>query len=437
MKILLLLLISTLSYGQRVPTNCDNLPDLRGKVVVNNSFVTVPLHDSYIIGSPTIYLDVDGELVNNGNWQTVPFQCEPANLNESQITEVWERTAQDYRPFNINVTTNLASYLAAPINKRIRVIITPTSGWKPGVGGIAWTGSFIWGDNTPVFVFSDRMGNNPRWISECSSHEAGHSLGLNHQVHWSDTCTLISAYYAGQGSNGFGWAPIMGNSYFQVQTLFSNGQGYTCPSTSDELAVITRIENGVTYRERTGGQNINLSSGITNLTLIIHPYRTDSIRLHVNSATLLKITATSGGNVDTKTRINGVSDNPLNGLNSYVQTTVQNGNHWLEVFGVDNQWSPDYGNTGEVKVQIEAIPLSTTPVYVPTQTNPNRDPFFRYDSENIYIRASRYAEWALLNSIGQVIKKGTYKPGSNVIPLPHSKGLYILKTEFSNHKIIK
>jgi hypothetical protein len=434
MKILLLLLIS---FGLKAQEVCPAPSFSKDMGRTDGLLTVVPLHNSHTVGLPTIYLDFDGELVNNGNWQTVPFQCEPANLTEAQITEVWGRVAQDYKPFNINITTDLASFLVAPYNKRQRIIITPTSGWKPGVGGINWNSAFIWGDDTPGFTFSDRMGNNPRWIAENVSHEAGHGLGLNHQVHWSDTCTLISAYYAGQGSNGFGWAPIMGNSYFQAQTLFSNGQGYTCPSTSDELSVITRVENGVTYRERTGGQNINLNSGITNLTLTIHPYRTDSIRLHVNSATLLKITTTSGGNVDTKTRINGVSDNPLNGLNSFVQVTVQNGNHWLEIFGVDNQWSPDYGNTGEVKVQIEAIPLTTTPVYLPTQTNPNRDPFFRYDSENIYIRASRYAEWALLNSIGQVIKKGAYHPGNNVIKLPFTRGVYILKTEFSNHKIIK
>jgi hypothetical protein len=32
----------------------------------------------------------------------------------------------------------------------------------------------------PSLVFSDMLGNHVKYIAECISHEAGHSLGLKH-----------------------------------------------------------------------------------------------------------------------------------------------------------------------------------------------------------------------------------------------------------------
>ena len=100
-------------------------------------------------------------------------------MDDTQITEVFNRTVEDYRPFNINITTDSSVFLAAPLNKRIRIIITPTSAWYPGVGGVSWINSFVWGDDTPGFVFCDRLGpNNAKLVAECCSHEAGHTVAF-------------------------------------------------------------------------------------------------------------------------------------------------------------------------------------------------------------------------------------------------------------------
>jgi hypothetical protein len=39
-------------------------------------------------------------------------------LTNAQITEAWQRVAEDYAPFNIDVTTDLARYTTAPVTRR-------------------------------------------------------------------------------------------------------------------------------------------------------------------------------------------------------------------------------------------------------------------------------------------------------------------------------
>jgi len=93
-----------------------------------SSFAQVPLYDSYPSANATIFLDFDGHYVVGTAWNTNgPISGAPANLNATQIIEVCNRVAEDYRPFNINVTTDSTKYWAAPADQRIRVILTTTS----------------------------------------------------------------------------------------------------------------------------------------------------------------------------------------------------------------------------------------------------------------------------------------------------------------------
>jgi hypothetical protein len=143
----------------------------------------IPKLNSFPAASATIYLDFDGHNVNSAVWNNgVAFTCLPAGMSDIQITEVFNRVSEDYRPFNINITTDSTVFYAAPLAKRIRVVVTPTSAWYTGVGGVSYVGSFTWGDDTPCFVFCDRLGPNiPKMVAECCSHESGHSVGLSHQ----------------------------------------------------------------------------------------------------------------------------------------------------------------------------------------------------------------------------------------------------------------
>jgi hypothetical protein len=189
-------------------------------------------------------------------------------MNDAQITEAFNRTAEDYRPFNINVTTDSTVFLAAPLTSRVRIIVTATSYWTSGVGGISWVGSFNWGDDTPGFVFSELLGNSPKMVGECCSHEAGHTVGLSHQSKYgpSDCYAYIEEYNSGNTSGGeMGWAPIMGNSYYKNLTSWNQGPTqYNCASVQDNLAIITS-QNGFTYRPDDYSETMNASTNTISL----------------------------------------------------------------------------------------------------------------------------------------------------------------------------
>src|SRR5258706_13522 len=126
----------------------------------------------------TIFLDFDGHYVTSSIWNGGrPLDCAPSGMNDAQITEIFNRVSEDYRPFNIDITTDSTVFLAAPLTKRVRMIVTTTCAWYTGVGGVAYIGSFTWGDDTPGFVFLPRLGpSNPKMVAECCSHEIGHTL---------------------------------------------------------------------------------------------------------------------------------------------------------------------------------------------------------------------------------------------------------------------
>src|SRR5487761_2071249 len=131
--------------------------------------ICLPVLSSLPTAQATIFLDFDGHYVQTTSWNGGnPIDCAPSGLSDAQIIEIFNRVSEDYRPFNINITTDSTVFYAAPLNRRIRIIITPTSSWYMGVGGVAYTGSFTWGDDTPAFVFPNRLGpDNPKMVAEC------------------------------------------------------------------------------------------------------------------------------------------------------------------------------------------------------------------------------------------------------------------------------
>jgi hypothetical protein len=217
--------------------------------------------------SATIFLDFDGHYVVSGMWNGGnPINCAPSGLTDAQITEVFNRVAEDYRPFNINVTTDSTYFVNVSLPNRIRIIVTPTSAWQPGVGGTCWIGSFTWGDGTPGFVFVDKLPvggpASTKMIAECASHESGHSLSLSHQSRYlvSDCVNPNEVYHTGNGTGNDAWAPIMGNSYYRNMTGWNNGSTpYGCTDLQDNLDIIATY-NGFTYRTDDYAETLNAST---------------------------------------------------------------------------------------------------------------------------------------------------------------------------------
>ncbi|RYY67918.1 MAG: T9SS type A sorting domain-containing protein [Chitinophagaceae bacterium] len=324
----------------------------------------VPKLNSFPSAAATIYIDFDGEVVNAAYWNSGnTLNCEPAALSADQMTEIFNRVSEDYRPFNINITTDINTFLAAPFNQRVRIIVTPTSAWRPGVGGISYTGSFTWMDDTPGFVFSDRLGT-AKMIAECVSHESGHTVGLSHQSRYNTSCGLTETYHSGNGPGETGWAPIMGNSYNRNMTGWNDGPTpYGCANTQDNLTIITS-QNGFTYREDDYKELLDESATKLNSSFSIDGIittavdkdafqytNTGSAPFHMNVTPYSVGDANSGANLDVQVQLYNGSTlirtyNPSTSMAVVIDTTLNAGTYYFLVSGAGNEYASDYGSLG-------------------------------------------------------------------------------------------
>jgi hypothetical protein len=184
-------------------------------------------------GYSCIYIDFDGQTVNNSNWnggQTL--NCAPADLSADQRQQVVNEVAAIYAAYKVTVTESESVYNNANSARRIRIIVTPTSAWYGGVSGISYLGSFSWGTGTPAFVFSDRLYNGPHYIAEIVSHEVGHTLGLRHQSEYNDDCSLRLTYKMGV---------VMGNSMYVPQGDWITGTTTSCNTFQNDHESLTAV----------------------------------------------------------------------------------------------------------------------------------------------------------------------------------------------------
>ncbi|HEY9249189.1 MAG TPA: putative Ig domain-containing protein, partial [Rariglobus sp.] len=217
-----------------------------------------------------VFLDFDGATVAELDWRLRDDDGNPltdlvvdpiidaqfSGLNDDQVKEVWQRVAEDYRPFNINVTTDEAAYNAAPVGSRMRCIVTPTLVVE-NAGGVAYLGS--WADasapgysaNVPCWVFPSQLSYDPKSVADAISHEIGHTLGLSHDGLKNADGTTVQEYYWGHGSGPTGWAPIMGASYYQPLAQWSRGEYVSganfANNPEDDLAIIAASGNRTGY----------------------------------------------------------------------------------------------------------------------------------------------------------------------------------------------
>lgn len=334
-----------------------------------NTFAQVPVLSSYPSAPATIYLDFDGQTVKGTSWNVSgPLYLGPSNLNEAQITEIYNRIAEDYRPFNINVTTDSTRYWAAPAKQRMRVIMTISYEWYGRAGGVAYIGSFSWGDNTPSFVFTSLLNYNTKNIAEAGSHEAGHTLGLRHQARYDPICNKTEEYNSGMGSGEIGWAPIMGVGYYRNQTTWHNGPNpYGCTNAQDDLAIITSKTNGITFR---ADDHDATTRGATMVALKGGKFSTQGLINTSDDEDMFEIAMPVTGkfNLDVKPLSAGAGDNGSNLdvnltlydskqrvidtynqpelLSASIDTTLNSGTYYVAVGGTGNAYTADYASVG-------------------------------------------------------------------------------------------
>lgn len=339
-----------------------------------------PKLSSYPSAKATIFLDFDGQYVTATPWNGgKSFYCQPSGLTDAQVTEIFQRVSEDFRPFNINITTDSTVYLAAPITQRVRIIVTPTSDWYQGVGGVSFTRSFTWGDGTPGFVFPDRLSWSPKNIAECCSHESGHTLGLSHQAKYSTDCALITVYNDGVGSGETGWAPVMGNSYGRNFSGWNNGPTPSgCAADQDNLSIITGI-NGFTYRTDDHSDDAGDAASLVPITnnvfnadgVITTSSDKDAFKFSLDKQGQFVLNAkpfsvgpnNQGANLDVRVVLMDADKNiirvyaPLDKLDVSVDTVLNAGIYYVVINGDANENTSNYGSLGSYTISGNYTPL--------------------------------------------------------------------------------
>jgi hypothetical protein len=346
----------------------------------------VPKLESLPGTQAVVYLDFDGHYVRNAAWNSGnAINCLPGSFSTAQMTEIFKRVSEDYSIFKLNITTDSTKYIAAPLTQRIRIILTPTSFFVPaGTGGISYMNSFIWGDDTPGFVFLDANAT-PKFAAEATSHEAGHSLGLAHQSIYSTDCAY-STYNSGQGSGEIGWAPIMGFSIDRTFSTWNNGVcSLDCGMLQNDIAIIdSKIVGGGlkaddvpdTYTAATPlsitATNIS-SKGYINNSTDIDVFKVtvaQQSRLYLQGLPPLNASGQSYGNVDIMLKLLNATGvvirtyNYSDSLRATIDTTLAIGTYYIAVDGVGNvNVSSDYGSVGDYELKGTLTNAASLPIY--------------------------------------------------------------------------
>jgi hypothetical protein len=353
-------------------------------ILISFKAISLPSLNSFPSAKATIFLDFDGQFVEGTSWNGgTPFYAASSGFSDDQITEVFNRVSEDYRPFNINITTDSSVFFSAPYDKRIRVIVTNTSAWYSNVGGVSYTGSFTWGDDTPAFVFVDRLAYSTKNVAECCSHESGHTLGLSHQAKYNGSCTLIATYNDGVGTGEIGWAPVMGNSYGKNLSGWNNGPTPNgCTADQDNLSIITS-RNGFGYRvddyaddPKTAVETKDFLHNGSLDGIISTNIDKDVFRIFIPANGKLKLSANpfsvgaanDGANLDIKISIvNSSFDvvkvyDPENTLNVEIDTLLNSGIYFLLLEGAGNINTSNYGSLGSytMKASFAATPSAAS-----------------------------------------------------------------------------
>jgi hypothetical protein len=333
-----------------------------------HSQAQTPVINSLPGAQATVYLDFDGQYVNGSIWNWAgPIDAQPASFSSDQITEIHTRVAEDFSIFNLNITTDSTVFLAAPPASRMRIIITPTSQWYGPAGGISLVGSFTWGNDTPAWVFSALLGNSVKNVAEAVSHEAGHTLGLQHQSIFDGSCSKVNEYAGGQGSGEIGWAPIMGNGYSKNITTWHNGTNSTgCANFQSDVSIIAGSLNNFGLRDddhadiHTEASTLSAGENFSASGIINNASDRDVFRFDLSFTNTFSLSAiphnvgsgNAGANVDIKVALlDQFADtigryNPAELLNVGIDTNLNSGTYYLVVDGVANANLPEYGSLG-------------------------------------------------------------------------------------------
>jgi hypothetical protein len=298
---------------------------------------TPPVRHSKAGASKVIYLDFNGYTITGTHWnlamgspgdadyrpavtsyvaKAFSLDADLDNFSDAEQTEIiriWERVAEDYRPFDVDVTTEEPASFTANTGRILITNSTDANGVEmPGgstAAGIAYLDVFGSSDYvsaySPALIYADKNYNYEDYIAEAASHEMGHNLSLSH-----DGKTDGTEYYLGHGSGPTSWGPLMGAPYNRNVTQWSKGEYYLANNQEDDLALIA---GHLGYAAPTPADNNTAANPLTvsgstlsGQGVIGTPGEADRFSFTVSAISVVSFTAlpfrsavdTSGGNLD-------------------------------------------------------------------------------------------------------------------------------------------
>ncbi|MEX2174847.1 MAG: choice-of-anchor D domain-containing protein [Pirellulaceae bacterium] len=328
---------------------------------------SVPQLSSNPAARAKLYLDFNGHVQpgwGNFNHVVTPAFDQDGRLATlgsgelATIRGVWARVAEDYAPFNIDVTTIAPGHLSKRVVAHVAIGGHYSDWYGSSAGGVAYVGGFYNALPNVAYVFEDALGNgNTRYLAEAISHEAGHLFGLQHQAVWSGG-TLVDAYNSGDDR----WAPIMGTGYYADRTTWHRGPNSTGASAiQDDMAILAGSANGFGWRADDFGNTLHTATNLpaagssVNFTgLIGSTSDVDTWRFTTSggSANFQLSGAQFGGNLDAVLELRNATGQtiatsaPGGSLGASVMSTLQAGTYYLAA-----RSQGGYGNVGQYTIR--------------------------------------------------------------------------------------
>lgn len=427
----------------------------------------IPIFHSFP-GSPNvIYLNFLGGTITNKAWNQyygvssyiaspyVPAAYNPSKVPgfppavKNAIASIWARVAEDYAPWQIDVTTESpATYTPQTLTALITRSTTLDGKSMPSstAGGIGFLAIFNFYDTqyySPALIYYDNLvGGNEDAVAAAVSHEIGHGFGLSHEGTLSG-----SPYYLGAGSGEISWGCLMGAPYFKTVTKFCSGDYQDANNKEDQVAIIT---SNLELRTPSAGNSPTTATPLTKIngtfrfSGIIENYTTSDFfslnnvggTITVNATTFRSKVGTLGNNLclslrllDNAGNVITSSSNPQTCSATLTATSLPLGTYLIQVFPVGNPITPFsvYGSMGQYDLTGTFSSIGSIIIKPPYSTlalNSTMS-FDAYDTVNVSNGVPPYTYKATLNSFTRNGNSFIYtgaKPGLDTITVTDSVG---------------